>query len=91
MRARIPTDCTLVAVDSSEAMMSALREGLTSAQGIELRCEDIRKTAIEKASFSVLNFTLQFIPLGDREQLLARIARRNPAGWGTGTKREDSF
>jgi tRNA (cmo5U34)-methyltransferase len=40
---------------------------------VTVRCADIREVAVENASVVVLNFTLQFIPPGDRLALLERI------------------
>ena len=40
---------------------------------VELRCADINDCAIDSASIVVLNFTLQFIPPGQRQRLLQRI------------------
>ena len=41
---------------------------------VELRCEDILQTSLENASVVVLNFTLQFLPLEDRDTFIQRIA-----------------
>ncbi len=69
--------CQIIAVDNSEAMVNRLRNGLQSMPEINLdvRCADIRDIDIENASVVVLNFTLQFIPVEDREALLAKIYR----------------
>jgi len=40
---------------------------------VEFRCEDIRSTDLSHASVIILNFTLQFLPLEDRDALLRRI------------------
>jgi tRNA (cmo5U34)-methyltransferase len=66
----------LVAVDNSPAMVERCRDHFRSLQGVRvaLRCEDIRETAIEQASFVIMNFTLQFIPIEEREQQLRKIA-----------------
>lgn len=81
MRSRVPTDCEIVAVDSSEAMISRLREILArenAAQDdlclVKLIEGDIRDVDILNASFAVLNFTLQFIPIEQRMDLLRNIA-----------------
>ena len=70
-------NCQIIAVDNSEAMVKRLAAGLQSMPEIklEVRCEDIRALEIENASVVVLNFTLQFIPVEDREALLAKIYR----------------
>ncbi|MCB1123335.1 MAG: carboxy-S-adenosyl-L-methionine synthase CmoA, partial [Verrucomicrobiae bacterium] len=70
------TDLHLVAVDNSEPMLLRCAENLEKA-GLEcewdLRCEDILDTVIKNASVVILNFTLQFIPLDNRLELLRRI------------------
>jgi len=69
-------DIQLVGVDNSEAMLERCQGNFESAglkQGWELRCEDILDTPIENASMIVLNFTLQFIPVERRLELLAKL------------------
>jgi tRNA (cmo5U34)-methyltransferase len=66
--------CKIIAVDNSQAMLSRFESVLTQTQTpIELHCADIRNVKIENASIVVLNFTLQFLPVEDREKLLANI------------------
>lgn len=70
-------DVTLIAVDNAEAMIERCRSNVSSDLSptpVELRCEDIQQTPIENASLVALNFTLQFIPLTERDVLLQRIA-----------------
>jgi tRNA (cmo5U34)-methyltransferase len=71
------SDCRIVAVDNSEAMIQRLRQRLEadSRTGvpIETLCADILSLDMSKASVVVLNFTLQFIPVHQREALLRRI------------------
>ncbi|MFN3189265.1 MAG: carboxy-S-adenosyl-L-methionine synthase CmoA [Aureliella sp.] len=72
----MPANCRLIAVDTSEAMVTKLGSEMTAAGldgGIDVRTEDILETEIENASFVVLNYTLQFVPLEDRARLLRRI------------------
>ena len=70
-------DFSLVAVDNSRAMIERLKQRKiqlgSSAKEIEIQCEDISKTKIENASIVVLNFTLQFLPIPLRHELIARI------------------
>lgn len=71
-------NCRVVAVDTSEAMLSRFRQNLEHSAArsmVEIECADIRQIAVERASVVVLNFTLQFVPLEDREALLAKIYR----------------
>ncbi len=66
----------IVAVDNSEAMIEMVRQRLGAEPescGIQLLCEDIRRTRIERASVVALNFTLQFVPVADRDALIFKI------------------
>jgi tRNA (cmo5U34)-methyltransferase len=65
----------IVAVDNAPAMLEKAREycDRAAAGKIDFRLADIRDVAIEDASLVVLNFTLQFLPLDERQALLARI------------------
>lgn len=69
-------DCRIVAVDNSSAMIDKASQVLADDDGplaVELRCADINSVAIEQASVVVMNFTLQFIPPVQRQQLIQRI------------------
>jgi tRNA (cmo5U34)-methyltransferase len=66
--------CRIVSVDNSPAMLSRFESILTQTKTpIELHCADIREIEIKNASMVVLNFTLQFLPVEDREKLLTKI------------------
>lgn len=76
MRASVArTDCRFVAVDNAPAMVTRALELLEARPGapVDVRCADICDTEIENASMTVLNYTLQFVPLDDRLPLLRRI------------------
>lgn len=77
MRHRIPAaDCEIVAVDNSPAMIERARSVLAADSGqipVTLVCDDLQNVAVENASVVVLNFTLQFIPVEEREEILQRI------------------
>lgn len=67
---------TIIAVDSSQAMLDRSRDFLDSEDlptPVQTLCADITELDLENASFVVLNFTLQFIPLEQRQALLQRI------------------
>ena len=64
---------SLVAVDSSAAMIARARERMPAKFEVDWRCEDIRSTPIQQASLVVLNLTLQFLPPEERQSLLERI------------------
>jgi len=68
--------CRIVGVDNSEPMLVRCRENLTlddASTPVELVCGDIGDIVIQNASVVVLNFTLQFVPLERRLNLLRRI------------------
>ena len=66
----------LIAVDNSQPMLDKLRQRIGNEfPNIIPELADIRDVEIEHASFVTLNFTLQFVPPGERLDLLARIRR----------------
>ena len=77
-------DCSIIGVDSSAAMLDRCR-GIIETDShevpVELQCADILEVVIENASVVVLNFTLQFIALEQRDDLIRRICEGlNPGG-----------
>lgn len=71
-------DFQLIAVDSSPAMITRCKELLTQdLKGGKLVVleEDLRRVAIENASFVAMNFTLQFIAPDERIAVLRRLRR----------------
>lgn len=69
-------DYHLLAIDNSQAMLDQAQQNLasfTSPHAIEFLCADLREVEIENASVVVLNFTLQFIPLAERDAIIRRI------------------
>ena len=71
------SDCTLVGVDNSRAMIERCEHYVALDDHelpVTLRCEDILTTELSRASVTTLNFTLQFVPPEKRKDLLARIA-----------------
>lgn len=76
LRRNLPSGCHVVGVDNSDAMVSRCTANLGrdhSAATYEILLEDLRETNIENASIVILNFTLQFVPDEEREEILARI------------------
>lgn len=72
-----PENGTLVAVDNSPAMIeraSALLRDQGLEQRVALRVDDVATMAFAPTSVAVLNFTLQFIPLAQRDALIQRLA-----------------
>ncbi len=69
--------CDIIAVDNSPDMIRQCRQALSQTSGqtpVTLLCEDIQNIDIENASLVVLNFTLQFVPLPARQQLIEKIS-----------------
>ncbi|MDX2053499.1 MAG: carboxy-S-adenosyl-L-methionine synthase CmoA [Polyangiaceae bacterium] len=66
---------SFIAVDTSPDMVERCRRATAGAPGssVTVVCDDIRNIPIENASLVVLNFTLQFIAVPEREALLRRI------------------
>lgn len=77
MRHRVQTPgVRIVAVDNSQAMLDRARDFLESEDlpvPVECLCADITELELKRASFVVLNFTLQFIAPQRRSQTLSRI------------------
>ena len=77
-------DCKIIAVDNSRAMLSRCQKIIdrdTAIIPVELVCADIQAIDISHASVVVLNFTLQFIPLADRDAFIKKIyAGLRPGG-----------
>lgn len=68
----------IVAVDNSAAMLGVYeerRQTMAGGERIRLLKEDVTRIAIEEASVVVINFTLQFLSLADRDRLVDRVYR----------------
>jgi tRNA (cmo5U34)-methyltransferase len=72
------TNCEIVAVDNSEDMLDQCRAVIqkddSHSTPVDLVCGNVQDIPITNASMVVLNFTLQFIPMEQRTELLQRIA-----------------
>lgn len=67
----------IIAVDNSAAMVERCKKNLAENGGqipIDVRLQNMLDTKIENASVVVLNFTLQFLDLDQRQTLITRIA-----------------
>jgi tRNA (cmo5U34)-methyltransferase len=81
-------DCRIVAIDNSPAMIERCREVMAhddedtpGRTPVDVVLADIEDTGIENASMVVMNYTLQFLDLSEREALVARIlAGLTPGG-----------
>lgn len=67
----------IIAIDNSEAMVGRCRQLIREqppAVPVDVRLENVLDTQIVDASVVVLNFTLQFLDRGQRQDLVNRIA-----------------
>ena len=70
------SDCEIVAVDLAPAMVErckSLLEADTSDIPVTVIAADVRDVEISGASMVVLNYTLQFLPISDRIDLIRKI------------------
>lgn len=78
------SDCLIIGVDNSSAMLKQCRNIIdtdTHDTPVDLVCADLQDVTIENASVVVLNFTLQFVPVAIRDEVIARIyAGLRPGG-----------
>ena len=72
--------CRIVAVDTAPAMIARCREVIAEddrqsspATTVEIAQADVRETKIRNASMVVLNYTLQFLAMDDRDLLMRAI------------------
>ena len=68
--------CEIISVDNAEAMIVRLDKILqrdNSKTPVKTVCADIKDIEIKNASVVVMNFTLQFIPLAERKEILTNI------------------
>lgn len=81
-------DCRIIAIDNAEAMIERCAEVMArdtaaapDAPPVELVLGDIQETEIRNASMVVMNYTLQFLPVDERESMLHAICDGlNPGG-----------
>ena len=72
----IAPGCQIIAVDSSQAMTKRCKLKIKENKNkipISVECKDIRKIQINNASIVVMNYTLQFIPIEQRNALISKI------------------
>ncbi|HFD12097.1 MAG TPA: carboxy-S-adenosyl-L-methionine synthase CmoA [Crenotrichaceae bacterium] len=70
------TGCHILAIDNSPAMIQRCREHMRQTElqlSIDIICADLLDIRIENASVTVMNLTLQFIPLEKRQQCIDLI------------------
>ena len=77
------TDCEIIGIDNSEAMLAGCRETLDRelpGRDIALEYGDITGLSYSNASVCILNYTLQFIALDQRLALLEALRRAMAPG-----------
>ena len=77
MRHQIKAEnCSIIALDNSEAMVQGCREAVAKDSAdipMEVRCENILESHVTNASMVVMNFTLQFVQPQKRDALISKI------------------
>lgn len=81
MRQGIRADgCRIIAIDNAPAMVKRCKQIVAAEQAqspggarIEVIQGNIRDVAFSNASMTVLNYTLQFLPLDQRDEMIARV------------------
>lgn len=71
-------NCKIIAIDNAPAMIDRCVEILAAEQQqsvtpVEVRLADIEDTDISNASMVVMNYTLQFLNIDQRDPIIARI------------------
>ncbi len=73
----IGAQAKLIGIDNSEAMLAEAAENISPAiikgAQIELTNGDIRQYSYKNSAMILMNFTLQFIPLEDRNELIQTL------------------
>jgi len=69
------TRSQIIGIDNSAHMLKQAKQRLEAVNGFEfeLREQNIQDTNIENASMVLMNFTLQFIPLEERDKMIQTI------------------
>jgi tRNA (cmo5U34)-methyltransferase len=68
--------CEIIAIDLAPAMIARCREIIAadeSAVDVSLVEGDVRKISIERASMVVMNYTLQFLSVEERDAVIGKI------------------
>ena len=66
----------IIAIDNSEAMIDECTRRFKSqidSKFIQFRSEDIMQSKLENASVVVINYVIQFLDLGQRDELIKKI------------------
>jgi len=69
-------DCSITAIDNSQQMLDECQKRLQvigASEKVELLCADILDVDFDAASVAVMNYTLQFIDISQRDALMKRL------------------
>ena len=69
-------NCSVVAIDNSQEMIEQFQRNIADDENnfsVDVICCDVMDAEFTNASLVVMNLTLQFIPLRDRETLISRL------------------
>lgn len=69
-------DSRILSIDNSSAMIKRCRKTVEdddSSVPVDVIAGDVRELKIENASMVVMNYTLQFLPIADRDPMIAKI------------------
>ncbi len=84
MRHNIPgPGCRIQAIDSSPAMIRRCRKIIAADDAsvpVDIIVGDVREADIENASMVVMNYTLQFLPIADRDDMITKVCAGMNAG-----------
>lgn len=78
LRQHIQHDCKIIGVDYSPEMVERCKQNVADDPHplpTEILCNDIRDIEFKPCSVVVMNFTLQFLPVEDRDVLLKKILK----------------
>ena len=69
-------DCSIMAIDNSQQMLDECQKRLQltdAAERVDLQCADILDVDFDRVSVAVMNYTLQFIDISERDALMERL------------------
>lgn len=75
--------CRIIAIDNAPAMVSRCKDNIAQDAGdtpVDVLEGDIRRMDIANASMVVMNYTLQFLPIDERQQMIQRVAEGTRPG-----------
>lgn len=69
-------DCSIIAIDNSQQMLDECQKRLrviNASEKVDLLCADILDVEFDTVSVAVMNYTLQFIDISQRDALMKRL------------------